>query len=1585
MRAFEIALYRTLLALGMLMSCLAVGPAHAQSALSATPDLVPGEGSFRLLASGLSGELHRVSLWQGASPVYAWAGSVTPSSGQLDLSLQVPSGFSAGSYTLVVSESRTPTTPVVTRPFAVSAEISTTPLSDPAPPGAPVRVRLDNLVPGELSLTWNSIRVYGPTQNVASSLELEFTSPGSTPVAGQMAFLQSRVLAGGLLIARGGVELSTVAPATTQPVAVRNLVMPTGPRPAGQPFAVSGQLLTNLPIPPNTQAQLVTQLPNGLVLPLSPRPAPVAMDGSFTLTAFPPDLLTNAPVILNGQSGQDRLVFGSGGGGGLGVSPVGIGSYGNDQDQVAELRVKVRNTAGQPLAGVLVVLDSKLPLVPPPEDPPPVKTILAPTPVNSAPTQVLANPSQALAPAATLLPDDFLKCPVSLARGYTDAQGEFLARIPVTLLRLLNFKVVANAGGAITTYNNSETEVRVLVNAKPVLHTFATNGNESRNRSASLIFSTARGWLVYNPATKAYDQPLADVNPLIEFTARPLTGPAPLDFKLAITEVPRIGNGANPTVYGPITTLPPGKYPGTSFQVGSESSLRVEFDYNEALEGILSSAVLLPASGNTPIGSFSSFDGECELYDKRYVFSLPNARELPHGDNRYRIRIRSGAQLEGVKEIALRAAPPPVWFADPAYSNRVANWKPHAVTLSGQRSFPERQADGNPPNVGNLRNRSQGSDRYSQLIQPSGHGALIKIAESTNETVNRPSPPKSGFSSDPLTVFELDEELLDTGWIPLFRFAWGVPPIASATFGADARFWARLFIKSSAQLVDGKIFADLTTRPSIGGAINAFFNFSAVLGLVDMDASFTPGFALAVTTVVKNSELDAAESEECFRFVLDVAYAVSVGLCPLCIEFGDSARVVDETSGSGSCPIKREILAAFAEHRKAGAAGVLQRHPPSLAFDALGAGSLATLNASGELELRDLTNAGLGAALNLGKARGASAPQHVYYAPGKALLVHERSSFSSDAAFLAATIEQGAASRNLVWRNLSGGTWSATQNLTPLNHGDGQVSLAACPDGEAGCPAGGEVLAVWVRDPVGQVFGYRFEVWHAIFRNGSWTAPARVDDPGPGSDMHPRASYVGGQPLVSWVRTPTRSIAAAPQRRLMTRFLNGAFPAVDVQGAPQGVIWQDLASDGDGRATLAFTVSANAEAFLGNQAELWFAQGECAGGSCSWSVSQQRDANGRALRAESPSLTRAGDGSVRVGFRSLGYSPNAQGERVFPGDSLGQVTGSGDLVALEPRLGGLPALPQLLSSDGLVHFAPVLRRNPISGELVSLSAVANQPVVSNKDVGEALGMTLGKSQVKQVRVDGGLALTRMSDLPDFVLEEAVLADGDFVPGSSVQIKLLLRNAGKRWESNDGLGMNIYASWDRSPEYRRELAVGQLTGFPADGLLDVTVTVPVPADFPPDMARRLYLNINGDFQIPELGVDNNGVSLLLGELPAPSELVSLVRSEDRYVFFEWLPAEDARIKGYTVYRSEPETGEPWTAIGSSFEPAFLDLTTFPGRTYAYRVVSYSENGFESAPSSEVLVQAAAITTSALFKTGFEEGAPEAEIVLPGVPE
>lgn len=55
----------------------------------------------------------------------------------------------------------------------------------------------------------------------------------------------------------------------------------------------------------------------------------------------------------------------------------------------------------------------------------------------------------------------------------------------------------------------------------------------------------------------------------------------------------------------------------------------------------------------------------------------------------------------------------------------------------------------------------------------------------------------------------------------------------------------------------------------------------------------------------------------------------------------------------------------------------------------------------------------------------------------------------------------------------------------------------------------------------------------------------------------------------------------------------------------------------------------------------------------------------------------------------------------------------------------------------------------------------------------------------------------------------------------------------------------------------------------------------------------------------------------------------------------------------MYRSSD--GRIFDPVGSSFGPAFVDLSGVAGRTYLYTVVAYAEDGFESDFSDPIQAQ------------------------------
>jgi hypothetical protein len=66
-----------------------------------------------------------------------------------------------------------------------------------------------------------------------------------------------------------------------------------------------------------------------------------------------------------------------------------------------------------------------------------------------------------------------------------------------------------------------------------------------------------------------------------------------------------------------------------------------------------------------------------------------------------------------------------------------------------------------------------------------------------------------------------------------------------------------------------------------------------------------------------------------------------------------------------------------------------------------------------------------------------------------------------------------------------------------------------------------------------------------------------------------------------------------------------------------------------------------------------------------------------------------------------------------------------------------------------------------------------------------------------------------------------------------------------------------------------------------------------------------------------------------------------------VILQWEAPEAGAVAGYRIYRSDD--GGPALPAGSSFVPGWLDLTSQPGHTYRYAVVSYAANGLEGEPS------------------------------------
>lgn len=1594
------------LARGLLILLLAVlaGPVLAQIAV--TPVLPTPQSTLSVAAVPPAAGSYRFRL-RTAGAVLLQSGVLnTGADGSVRGTLAL-GAIAPGSYTLTLDDNGSGAQ-VLSRALTVGAPLGVTATPDALRPGDPLRVALSGLRAAPTVVRINGQRVFGPQllDSGAATAALDLRLPAATPTGGN-ANLRVEQLEGAQVIAAGDGSVRVLAAGFSAPARVLNLAgLPASLR-IGEAFTVSGRLELRQGSPLGLRARINLRLPDGRVLPLDDGRGAVGADGSFTIRGWLRSTWSGLPVHFGATGqGQTDIVFteperppSRGPSRGPFSFPGGAVNLPGPDDPV-QFRLRLRTPEGQPIQGGIVTVDGNVGSILPPEEGrgsrgPDASSALPVT--TSSAGMVLRNPAQ-IGPilqqtAPALYARITGQCPVTLWRGETDANGEVtvvLGRTELIAAMAAHVGRQWNDGNGSGPGDNEPLESLILIRASglTVGYTANANGGIAQGIEYPIIYQHNGGTFCGGDSLEYFQctNPLG-FNPLLIYTLRPYSGTISLPLDPEIGGLPRTLDGSGLATWGPITT-----FPGSDFNdaqgLNIAGNLPVRFTLDQGLFGVVQSALLSKWVRNAQnqwveqtIGSFpvSPSQACAGPGDTEFEVNLPNFHRSPWGVERYRIRVQgTPASAFGEYRFKLEARPPPLWWRQPPedmLGRSLAQWTPARANLQMTVRPDPVAVNATPPQgMPTLQNRSQGEERLVSSIDANGQTSFVRTGDSENRTVNRDAGPRSATRSG-LAYSETigPERILDTGWVPVFRFAWGVPPIAAATFGIDARFWADLLVQMQAQLdlETGQLSSLLKTQPSVGGAIDAFFNFSAVLGLVDMTAGFTPSFGVAMPVTVVNGRLDPDQSEPCFRFRMQVRYDVSVGLCPLCVEFGDTAVPIDEREPNNSCQIPDMGSAKYDASTRLAALGITRLAPVSAAFDTLGQGGLAEAR-QGRVQFRPWQGGGFAAPVDLGAVVGASAPQLAYHGPGQAVLVYERSPLS-ESAFRASSLQAATASRHLVFRRLQNGSWSAPQNLTPPGAGgEGQASLAACAAGVSGCPAGGEVLAVWTRDAGADVFGFRFEVWHAFFRNGAWTAPARIAEPGPGSDMHARAAYANGVPIVSFTRASGRSLAAQSTRQLMYRVLPGGVPA-PVGGAPEGVVWQSLASDAQGRPVLAFTAHPAGAAQIGNQAELWSAVGTCSSGNCSFSSQRQTDALGRGLRAEAPTLLRTAGGDVQLAFRGLGFSPNAQGLRAAPGDPVGMLAGTGSLVSVVPRFDAAPTALLTLGDGAGLWMNPVLVQNPATQSLLALADVSAAPVFNVAAFEKSLAFEPLRPSLKSTPVEGSLQLVSLADAPDFAVEAVLPVDTVLQPGGTIRVQVALRARGKPWQGAvGGEALRIEAAWDAEPGVGEFAGRTDLNAFGPGGQALVDLDAAVPALFSRDETRRLFVRVQLGNQADADGANDIG-SADIGALEVPGLPEVEVRQRDRHVLLEWPAANDPRISAWRVWRANPpaaDGSQDWTPVGSSFVPAFIDLTGGDGRTDWYRVTALTDAGIESAPGPAAVAVRDMRAPTAVFANGFE---------------
>jgi hypothetical protein len=1604
----------TLLLAGIAL--LAAPPARAQDeTVQAIPPGVTPEAVLEARAqTSRAGTYFLTIRVVGAGPLRQSAPLSPDAAGVVAARLLI-GNLAVGSYSLVLSAGTPTGAALASTPLTIIPSMSVKAIPDPARAGDPLVAEVGGLQGGTVRILLDGAPVATQPAQPGTML-VPFTLP-SNLAPGSRPALEALNFDGDQLI---GVGRSSVRVASIPFTGAARLVNLTGLASVlevNRPFDITGRVELRRGTPQGLQARLVARLPGGRTLVLDDGRGVVAANGDFRIRGTPPSLWNGAPVVLSQLLGTGQGDFaivlvdpqvGEGRRGATFTFPQGPRSF-SDPDAVPVefgLNVRVRDPNGQPVPDVVVTLfgDPGAELVA--EDPALAARGGAGV-TTSSPTLIRAGTQigQVLQQVAPAVFDKLrFECPITLYRNKTDIGGNVQVRLsPIALLlaqiESLNADIIDGSPDHDT---NIPLKTSLRLRLSPLGagangFTFADTSNIAQAAETYLTFDHRNGrWCFESVDFGGCTQFLpGGTVPTLTYTVRPYTGQTVLPITPILPGLPKREVESLIDRYGPITS-----FPGAEFNdvdgLGIAGGLPVGFAFDQLLFGILQDARLTHRRPDGSVVEYplsSSNSQTCANVDETlYDAIVPAAHRLAWTGaltpqkHRFDISVRSGSRTGGYS-FYLDAQPPPRWWRErPADAVRrvIESWTPAKVTLRTDIE-PDPvvvSADLSEVDMGTVSNRNESKETWRGSQAGSGEASFSRQTNNRSKAANQDGSPASAQSSGIESTITIGPKtIIDTGWVPLFRAAWGIPPIAAATFGIDAFFVATLLVQMQNSLsFDGGLASSLTVTPQVEAAIKAFLNVSAILGFVDLTASFTPSFALAMPVQVTNGQ--SVDTDECFRFRMDVAYEVTVGLCFLCVTASDQATLFTKRVPSGCTIPNASPLAPAAAPSRLADFGILRRAPASVAFDALGAGGMARVGDSGLLELRPWTAGAFGPAQALpGPVVGASNVQHAYFATGRAVMVYERSNLSA-AAFMASTLPQAAASRSMAFRVLQNNTWGAEQALTaPGTGGEGQVALASCPAGRSGCPAGGEVLAAWIRNPGGDPFSYRYEVWHAFYRNGAWTVPARVADPGAGADMHPRVAYVGGTPVVSFTRSSARSIDAQATRVLMMRLLpsGNAFEVPDTSG----VQWQSITEGAAGQLVIAFTRLPTGAAAISNQAVLWAARGTCTTTSCSFDVRQQRDAIGRSIRAEAPVAQRLGDGSVRIAYTGLGYGPNAQGVRVAPGDTVGLITGLGELAQLTPSFTVASALPQALTGDGKLYKNVALAQHPVSKTLVVLADQSTIAPVPADLVRKAVTFEPSRPALKGVPVGDSTVQFALPDAPDFAIDELLPQFDRVEPDTMPVVDVAIRNSGRAWVPDGRTDLRIEAAWDGPPGVGAPAGFALVTAIPDSGVALVRITLRAPADAVADQPRSLHVRINADGALAESDAGNNDASTVVGRLPAPQLLTIEERRLDRLVLLAWERPQDDRIVGYRIWRARvPAAGQApqWFPVGSSFSESFVDLTGDAGQDDLYQVTAFSAGGIESPPSGSARATRDVTPPELIFAASYE-GPPDVRTVRP----
>lgn len=1454
----------------------------------------------------------------------------------------------------------------VMTPLTVLPALTLDLVPDRGPPGTRVHFTVNNLGKGQVRLDYDGLPVFGPAAVSTGTFTGEFLIPAnrSAPPGTEVEIRAVNLLGSQALGAVSAVFVSQEA--NQDPYNITNVQLPAGPVAPGSSFTLTGKI-TPPPVGPLSayDLKILWKSADGKIIPITQGQPALYADGSFTATARAPSLLAGDALISENGGQVGVAFFDLNNGASSVVSNIGW----NIDPPPPVFKVKVVDPSGNPIEGALVDIRSFY------SD---LSSLSGETTGGTALNNQLAglgaheNQITAYLGALATSESDPFTCEFTNVYGKTDSQGVFSVQFDPAQMAMMGKKIfLGNLPKPTYAEVPMEITFPVYVNA---LHVGYGHANLPQVYEASIRFSGHTNQF-YDPQTnqKVNTNPyLVTLTPLPAGTniVTPIVPRIALPGTLAATNMVigsmdnYVGTGIPMIAFGKFFSFPQAQFPNSWFAF-PPPDIQIEFQYDPALFGTLDANNIkftLLGKSYPFVYMGNKYEGNALCPSVVYRASIPGLHRFAPGFYTGMIELRDMSVPVNITRyyVQLNISPAPTWVLDSKYQVRkivppyfsTLEWIIYGYQYPSGDPDSLSSLDTTVNKVGELENRVSFHDEVYQTLYPDqttginyrGNNATTTLSKSAdNQKLNG-----SVAGGVQILIPKETFTVLDTGKMPLYRHVFGIPPIAGATIGADMWFNATLSKEGVIQFsAGGGTSTTLDITPSATVGVDAFFDLSALFGLVSANAHALPDITLKMPTRFVNGGLQ--DSTKCFMYNLDVTWEASVGVCPFCLSKSGKEPIFHGSNPS-PCALPKSMStegdsARIAETPAPPSAG------PSMAVDGFGHTLLVWADQDGNLQAKSLSGGQAAAAVQISGSHAASNPRVAFLAPNKAVAVWTENSLTP-AQSQTATLDQLVQAQHLRYATWNGSGWSASQNLTSPadSNGEGRVALAGCLSTSPGCPAGGAVTAVWVRDAAGNLAARQFRLTFATYAGGNWSVPQPVDPASTATDAEPSVAYSSdGAAVVAWVRDGDRSLATLNDRRIAQRRLIPGSPVVVETGLSAGAVEPSLAINSAGSLHLAYTVATDPQAFIGNQRRLHAARRTCAGQDCTWSEQALMDANGRPIHAESPVLTLNANEQAQITYRALGFGVAYPGApSIFQGDALGTILGTGELAQAFVSFTDSIITPSYLTNAGKTIWQTNAVFDPLLNQVYAVGSQGKGPTLPLQTLNQL--ETLGYPVADLADEVEPLAFVAGSAMPDFSIFE--VTPSTLYPqegGDPLSVVVFVMNNGPEFNGN----LQLKLAWDAPVGLGAPAAEFALVTIASGGLTGVEFSTDAGTLTPPafpHLPHTLYVQVNPWQDPAESNYANNLRTVVIGGLPAPQELTGVSKPGDSSVFLSWLPVEHLEVIGYRVYRSDD--GRVYEPVGSSFGTGFVDLSAVSGNSYLYAVAAYAGDGYES-PLSEPL--------------------------------